>query len=171
MMETLLYIFAVMVLLAILPLFFNLGRGAEGSVEDDQPQPFSYKAAPLLNKSEGALLELLDLSAVSVFGAGTRVMAQVSYGEFLKGEGRAAHSRINSKRADFLIVDEANQPVCVVEYQGAGHYGRGEAARARAIASDEIKRSACASAGLPFAEVPPEFSEKILRKLLQSAQK
>lgn len=107
----------------------------------------SYVPTALLNKSELKLLGVLDSCVPEIFGAGARVFAQVSYGEFLKGGSRGAHAKINSKRADFVIANAAGKVLAIVEYQGAGHYGRGDAARARAEASDAAKRKASAAPG------------------------
>lgn len=54
-----------------------------------------------------------------------RVWPQVSLGEVLRTEGRSDADReafrwINSKRADFFVVDGDGWPVAVIEYQGVG---------------------------------------------------
>ena len=116
----------------------------------------------LVNKSEFKVLLLLE-EAVRERGAGHRVMAQTCYGEFLKPKDRSAGSdtnlayrSINSKRADFVIIDAAGFPVAVVEYQGHGHY-RGTAAQ-----RDAVKREALRSAGITLIEVMADYTPSAL---------
>jgi hypothetical protein len=127
-----------------------------------------YLAVPLLNKSELSLLQLLEAQVPMLFGPNVRVFAQVSYGEFLKGTPRSAHARINQKRADFVLVDQSGNVQCVIEYQGAGHFGRGKDQKAKVLKSDEVKRHALRSAGVPFVEVPAKFCAKRVFELLRS---
>ena len=126
----------------------------------------SFTRRPLLNKAEKQLVLDLDVVIPEVFGPTARMLSQVSYGEFLKGEDRSAHARINQKRADFVIVDAGFELLCVIEYQGSGHHGRGEKARANAEHRDRVKRAACTSAGTPLVEIPAKFSLDILREKL-----
>ncbi len=130
-----------------------------------------FSRKPVLNKSEKKLIRDLDIVIQEVFGPEARLLSQVSYGEFLKGEDRAAHARINQKRADFVVVDGDFEVLCVIEYQGAGHYGRGEKARANAEHRDRVKRAACASAGVAFVEVPAKFSTRSLTEGLSKARR
>lgn len=122
--------------------------------------------APLAEKQ---LVRDLDVVIPEAFGAKARILMQVSYGEFLKGGDRATHARINQKRADFVVIDDDFEVLCVIEYQGAGHYGRGERARESAQYRDRVKRAACASAGIPLIEIPPRFSMQSLRDLIGPA--
>lgn len=126
----------------------------------------SFRATDLLNASEVKLLSALESITRDVFGPEARVFAQVSYGEFLKGSTPSAHARINQKRADFVIANPAQTVICVAEYQGSGHYGRSHASRARAEASDAMKRKALESAGIAMLEVPAKYTERQLRSHL-----
>lgn len=76
-----------------------------------------------------------------------RVMAQVSLGEILRSPDAAAFSAINSKRVDLLIVDERQDPVAAVEYQGTGHW------QGTAAARDAVKKEALRKAGIAYIEV------------------
>ncbi len=116
-----------------------------------------FDARPLLNRSEFQVLLVLE-DAARALGAGHRVMAQTCYGEFLKLKSRErnddtnrAYRSINSKRADFVIIDPAGYPVAVVEYQGSGHY------QGTAVLRDAVKKEACRSAGVALIEVMPNF--------------
>jgi uncharacterized protein DUF2726 len=118
-----------------------------------------FEARPLLNRGEFQVLLVLE-EAVRAHGEGHRVMAQTCFGEFLKPKNRERNSNtdlayrsINSKRADFVIVDAAACPVMVVEYQGSGHY------QGTAELRDAVKREACRSAGVVLLEVMPNFNK------------
>lgn len=126
----------------------------------------TFTKQPLLNKAETSLAKILDEISPQIHGSGTRILTQVSYGEFIKGGDRAAHARINQKRADFLIVDKAFDVICVLEYQGSGHYGKSTRAKEGAEHRDRVKRHACQSAGIAFIEVPKSFSKESIKTLL-----
>jgi Protein of unknown function (DUF2726) len=118
-----------------------------------------FEARPLLNRGEFQVLLVLE-DAVRTLGAGHRVMAQTCFGEFLKLKNRErnddsnrAYRSINSKRADFVIIDAAGYPVAVVEYQGSGHY------QGPAVLRDAVKKEACRSAGVALIEVMPNFQK------------
>ncbi|MBL8580629.1 MAG: DUF2726 domain-containing protein, partial [Rhizobiaceae bacterium] len=94
-----------------------------------------FFAQPLLNRGEARLFRELD-RFVTARNPDWQVMAQVSLGEILRGGDAEAHSCINSKRVDLLIVNENCQPMHVIEYQGAGHY------KGTAAARDAVKKEA-----------------------------
>lgn len=127
----------------------------------------SFTAVSLLNQSEARLLVVLDTVVGPIFGARARTFTQVSYGEFLKGNTRSAFAKVNQKRADFVVADAAGTVLCVIEYQGSGHYGRGPAAREKAEKNDKVKRAALASASVPMVEVPAMFTLETVRGQLQ----
>lgn len=111
------------------------------------------RAVPVLNQSERAVHRALA-DIVRQSGSHT-LLAQVSMGEFLrldrKGMPRSKWQTVfnafNSKRVDFLIVDDDWLACCAIEYQGSGHY-QGDA-RAR----DAVKRAVCEQAHVPVMEV------------------
>lgn len=124
----------------------------------------AFEARPLLNKSEFPVLLVLEAAAREV-NAGHRVMAQTCFGEFLRlkrgeknGDADRAYRSINSKRADFVIVDAAGYPAVVIEYQGTGHY------QGTAELRDAVKREACRSAGVALVEVMPDFKKADLSR-------
>ncbi len=59
-----------------------------------------FKAQPLLNKSEARLFKAIDKWVIELAPPGWQVMAQVSLGEILRCEDKAAYGCINSKRVD-----------------------------------------------------------------------
>lgn len=118
-----------------------------------------FETQPLLNKGEFQVLVILEKVARDL-NAGFRVMAQTSLGEILrpvpgmrgKGDDDLAYRSINSKRADFVIVDRFGIAALVVEYQGHGHYQGNAALR------DAVKREALTNAGVTLLEVPARYS-------------
>ena len=127
-----------------------------------------FTPRPLLNNSELSLLKTLDQVIASMLGPEVRIFAQVSYGEFLRGNTRASHARVNQKRADFVMADINSTVICVIEYQGPGHYGRGPAARTRTENNDAVKRKALVSAGIPLIEVPAKYTRESVERALSS---
>ena len=154
--------------LVLLVLLGVLAKGAKarGPVRRDRGK---FQAVALLNKSEVRVHALLEPLIPVFFGRGARLMAQVSMGEYLKSEDRSLFFKINQKRVDFLVVNGGFDPVCVIEYQGSGHYGFDAAARAHAEEKDELKRRTFAAAGIPMVEIPAETTEAQIRKLLKKA--
>lgn len=129
----------------------------------------SYTAKPLLNKSEIKVLAALDAALQEVFGPNARVLSQVSYGEFIKGDDQSSQAMINQKRADFVIVGSAGEILCIVEYQGAGHYGPGQKSRERVERNDRVKRHAATNCGYFLIEIPAKFTHASVKGFLKEA--
>jgi len=108
-----------------------------------------FKAQPLLNKSEARLFKAMDKMVIELAPPGWQVMAQVSLGEILRCEDRAAYGCINSKRVDLLIVDADCKPIHAVEYQGGAHFKGAHATAAR----DAVKKEALRRAGIGYEEI------------------
>ena len=128
-----------------------------------------FKPQALLNKSETRLFRVLDKMVVEMAPPGWQVMAQVSLGEILRCEDKAAFGCINSKRVDLLIVDADCNPLHAIEYQGGGHFKGAHATAAR----DAVKKEALRRAGIGYDEVlagshtPTELRrvvEKVVKK-------
>jgi hypothetical protein len=121
-------------------------------------QSISWERKKLLNHNEG-LVYASARSIAEQVEPSWRVWPQVSLGEVVQTVGRteadnAAFRWINSKRADFLVVDGSGWPLAVIEYQGRGHY-RGNAAE-----PDAVKRTVLPRAGVRYIEVPAEMSKR-----------
>lgn len=171
-MMWLLLALAVAVCIILLRALFRSRRANE--VADPKKQlgfvsKVEFEGRPLLNRSEFQVLLALE-EAVCLLNAGHRVMAQTCYGEFLKLKSRErnddtnrAYRSINSKRADFVIIDAAGYPIVVVEYQGSGHY------QGTAELRDAVKREACRSAGVALIEVFPKFEKATLSRDVRQA--
>jgi hypothetical protein len=76
-----------------------------------------------------------------------RVMAQVAMGEIMASKDKEAFFAINSKRADFIIINSCGNPIVAVEYQGGGHY------QGNAPIREAIKKEALRKAGIDCIEV------------------
>lgn len=92
-----------------------------------------------------------------------RLFTQVSYGEVIRSSDPQAHASINSKRADFVLVDAGGLPAAVIEYQGTGHY------RGNAKARDAVKRAALHRAGVPMVELFPRHDRDAVIGLVEAA--
>lgn len=101
---------------------------------------------------------LTRLVKIQEFQGRLFVYPQVSLGEVFGDSDKPsdAHRTINGKRADFCIVDKSWEPMALVEYQGAGHYGETAPERKQAAERDEIKRAASERAGILYHAIPEE---------------
>jgi hypothetical protein len=128
-----------------------------------------FKAQPLLNKSEARLFKAIDKMVIELAPPGWQVMAQVSLGEILRCEDKAAYGCINAKRVDLLIVDADCRPLHAIEYQGGGHFNGAHAAAAR----DAVKREALRRAGIGYVEVvagdTPAELRRVVERLVQKS--
>jgi Protein of unknown function (DUF2726) len=121
-----------------------------------------FRPQRLLNSKELPVFMTAE-KALNDLGSQWRLMAQVSLGEILKSDDKAAYWAINSKRVDMLIVKNDGMPLAVIEYQGSGHH-LGEDAAAR----DAVKKEALRKAGIRYIEVaegdtPAELKFKIAK--------
>jgi hypothetical protein len=121
-----------------------------------------FKAQPLLNKSEARLFRAVDKQVLEA-RPGWQVMAQVSLGEILKCEDKAAYACINSKRVDVLIVDDECRPLHAIEYQGGAHFKGAHATAAR----DVVKKEALRRAGIGYVEVVAGDTPAELRRVVE----
>jgi len=121
-----------------------------------------FKAQPLLNKSEARLFRTVDKQVLDA-RPGWQVMAQVSLGEILRCEDKAAYACINSKRVDLLIVDEECRPLHAIEYQGGAHFKGAHATAAR----DAVKKEALRRAGIGYVEVVAGDTPAELRRVVE----
>ena len=159
-------------------------KKADGKVMPLQPKPerlpdaadqlrtvmkAEFKAQPLLNKSEARLFKSIDKWVIEL-RPGWQVMAQVSLGEILKCEDKAAYACINSKRVDLLIVDDECKPLHAIEYQGGAHFKGAQATAAR----DAVKKEALRRAGIGYVEVvagdTPAELRRVVERLVQNAR-
>jgi hypothetical protein len=121
-----------------------------------------FKAQRLLNKSEARLFKAVDKQVLEA-RPGWQVMAQVSLGEILRCEDKAAYACINSKRVDLLIVDDECRPLHAIEYQGGAHFKGAHATAAR----DAVKKEALRRAGIGYVEVVAGDTPAELRRVVE----
>ncbi|WP_440030487.1 DUF2726 domain-containing protein [Chromobacterium amazonense] len=108
-----------------------------------------YEKKSLMNKPEYLLFRKLEtlMADYKYF----RIFPQVSLGEILSARIKKDYSIINSKRVDFVVIDERGYAIAVIEYQGNGHY------QGNAVLRDTVKREACRKAGVGFIEIPQQY--------------
>lgn len=94
---------------------------------------------------------------------GHRVFAQTSLGEILRSADDRAHSSINSKRVDILVIAPDGYPLVAVEYQGDGHFQGSAAAR------DAVKKEALRKAGVQYVEISKRHTPDEIRGMVRSA--
>ena len=125
---------------------------------------------PLTNNSRIRLLRALDAVIPDVFGSGAIILTQMPYSEFLKSEDQSALEKINQNCADFVVIDANLEVICVIEYQCPNHKILSKKAREIAKQQSHARRAACASAKVPFIEIPAKFSRAALVDLLRTAR-
>jgi hypothetical protein len=148
------------------PVPFQPSRAPDAADQLRTVMRADFKAQPLLNKSEARLFKALDKMVIEM-RPGWQVMAQVSLGEILRCEDKAAYGCINSKRVDLLIVDDDCRPIHAIEYQGGGHFKGAHATAAR----DAVKKEALRRAGIGYVEVlagdTPAELRRVVERLVQ----
>lgn len=118
----------------------------------------TFEKRELMYKKEFYLFRTLETYLQKNF-SDYRVFPQVAMGVYLRSRDTQAHSSINSKRADFVIISKFGKPCVVVEYQGEGHY------QANAAARDAVKKEACRKAGIHYVEINAEYSDEDIRQI------
>lgn len=141
-----------------------LARKPAFELTEDTPGTFQARAVH--NNAERALHHELEALMPQHFPARTRLLSQVSLDEILYTDSRRDWYTISGKRVDFLIVDAGFQPLCAIEYQGAGHHGRDRGSARNARHRDWQKRRALRLADVPLIEVPARYDRRMLAALL-----
>lgn len=90
------------------------------------------------------------------------LMAQVSLGEIIGSKDRTAYRSINTKRVDFLLVDNQFIPILAIEYNGGGHHNSSSNVR------DEIKEIALNSAGIKLAVFETGYKDEEIKTKLDA---
>jgi hypothetical protein len=119
-----------------------------------------FERTRVLGMAEYKLFRTVE-DEVRVCRPGFRVFAQTALGEVIKSADRDAHSAINSKRTDVLVIDRAGYPVLAIEYQGRHHFGNDAAAR------DAVKKEALRRAGVAYLEFFEHSTEEQVRRTVR----
>ncbi len=97
-----------------------------------------------------------------------RLSFEVAMGAFIKTHfdpedrtQKAAFSSYNSKRVDFLLIDQSGRPKLAIEYHGTGH-GQSNDTESRM----DVKRLALSRAGIPLIEIPANTPKTRILHLL-----
>ncbi len=132
----------------------------------------ALRTKPLMNKSEYEVYRALE-KHFSGDAVRERVFVQVNLGEFIRADyDNEARRSFNSKRVDFLIIDQYGTPRIAIEYHGPGHYGN------HAEERDAVKKLCFEKAGIHFIEIIGTPAMKnydetlipVVRDLLNAAQ-
>ncbi len=123
-----------------------------------------FERRPLMNQTELRLFKMLR----GELPAGWSVMCQVSYGALLRNKSTKRYMSINSKRADFVLLDADLSVAAVVEYQGKGHFGNSRHSRIRAENSDAVKRQALRETGIALIELPAKFDRETVARMIKT---
>ncbi len=129
-------------------------------VTEDTPGLFSARA--VLNAAERSLHRDIESLMPQIFPARARLLSQVSMAEFLYAPNQRDWWTISGKRVDFLIVGSDFQPICAIEYQGAGHHGPDRDSARDARRRDWEKRRALRLGNVPLIEVPAQYDRRLL---------
>lgn len=128
--------------------------------------PPRFETRPVLNAAERRLHREIERLMPAHFHPQARLLSQVSLAEFLYAPLKSDHQTIFASRIDMLIVNGGFQPLCAIEYQGAGHHGTTPQTRARTRTRDYNKRRALRLAGVPLVEIPADYDSATLAALL-----
>lgn len=111
------------------------------------------KSIDIAHNSDFYRVNLLNHSEIRVFNELQKdlksdffIYPQVSLGEIIKAKNKniSAFNIINSKRVDFLIVNQRFNPIIAIEYHGQGHY------RGNYKVRDEVKRITLEKSGIIY---------------------
>jgi hypothetical protein len=122
----------------------------------------SFSARKIMRQGEYRVFKVVE-DIVRTAPGGSRVFAQTSLGGIIESQDRDAHSAINSKRVDILVVGWNGLPLVAIEYQGQGHYQNTAAAR------DAVKKEALRKAGVQFLEIMEFHSDEDVARLTREA--
>lgn len=157
-MELLTFNFAVITIVLVLVMVAAAFLSLKGSFAPP------FERCSIMNQTELQLFKILNRDVP----AGWSVMCQVSYGSFLRNKSYKRYMSINSKRADFVLLDQDLKVIAVVEYQGKGHFGYSRDSRARAEKSDAVKRRALREAAIKLIELPAKFDRSSISGMIHS---
>lgn len=114
----------------------------------------------VMSRGEYRVFRIIEVE-VDANWRGYRVFSQTVLGEVIESTDGAAHSAINAKRVDALVIDAAGYPVLAVEVQGKGHY------QGQAAARDAVKKEALRKAGVAYLEVMDYHTEGDITHLVR----
>lgn len=125
-----------------------------------------FKRRTLIN--EDGKQQVLDLNNIvtEVFGPTASLQRSVSFGMILEGTNSVHGSRISRVAADFIVVDATFNVLCVIEHKGLNKNRSIQMDRATAKYYERLSRAACATAGIPFVDIPENYSAEVLRERL-----
>ncbi len=145
----------------------NQRRPLEGGKPDASDQLREVMSATFIPRKVMSMAEYrvfkIAEEVVTARRGGYRVFAQTSLGEVIRGDNPRAHSAINSKRVDVLVIAPTGLPAVAIEFQGGEHY------QGQAAARDAVKREALRRAGVDYIEVAEHHSPDQIRGLIATS--
>jgi hypothetical protein len=153
----------------------NRQRYAQNNIADTSNQIRFITEAELyvsrpVNKEAVLVLYALD-DWIKHNQPGWRMSFEVGMGAFIKTKyssddqgQKAAFSSYNSKRVDFLLIDEKGFPKLAVEYHGSGHDLSDDATDRM-----HVKRLALSRVGIPLVEVPERTDKQSIKRMVTEA--
>lgn len=121
-----------------------------------------FTARKVMRLGEYRVFRLVE-KLVQNHRGGFRVFAQTSLGEIIESKDRIAHSAINSKRVDMLVIGPNGLPMVAIEYQGNGHH------QSEAAARDAVKKEALRKAGVQYLEIMEFHRDEDVTRLVREA--
>jgi len=121
-----------------------------------------FTARKVMRLGEYRVFRLVE-KLVQNHRGGFRVFAQTSLGEIIESKDRIAHSAINSKRVDMLVIGPNGLPMVAIEYQGNGHH------QSEAAARDAVKKEALRKAGVQYVEIMDFHRDEDVTRLVREA--
>ncbi|MGZ3218429.1 DUF2726 domain-containing protein [Paracoccus sp. T5] len=143
-----LIIFAIIVIGGLL-LFLRRSKAAQ---QQRDVKTAGFTARPLMNKSELQLFRIINLW-LGEHARGYHVSPQATYGAFLGCKDYAKWRLMSAKRADFVVFDPQGHVRLIIEFDGAGHYGRNRKDADGVRNRDTQKNLAAGAAGIPLVRI------------------
>lgn len=122
----------------------------------------NFSAKKVMRAGEYRVFRIVE-AVLKANPTGRRVFAQTALGEIIESADRVAHSAINSKRVDVIVIDWNGLPLVAIEYQGQGHY------QGTAAARDAVKKEALRKAGVQYIEIMDHHTDEDVARLTREA--
>lgn len=110
-----------------------------------------------------------------------RLSFEVSMGSFIRtsfiendkkkedSREEKAFKSYNSKRVDFLIIDQMGLPKAVIEYNGSGHNGSSSDAANKALGRMQVKRLVLEKVSIPLIEVAMDMQKSEIHQMISDS--
>lgn len=148
MSDSTLIIFAILIAFGLIILL----RGSKASQQQRAVKSAGFTARPMMNKSEMQLFQIVN-NWLRKNALNHYISPQATYGSFLGCRDYKKWRLMSAKRADLVIFDKHGNVRLIIEFDGAGHYGKSRKDAYGTRNRDEQKNLAAAAAGLPLIRI------------------